>query len=161
MKRNVRFIMLVELIALIVVVVFNLFLVTGTTISIQYLIDLPSLFLIVLFVVPGLVASGLWKDLLRAFSVGRKEYSVIQLQRMVESISMTEKLAACSCCFAVIIAAVMILASVDKLELLGPNMAVVLISILYYAMIEFFLVPLKSNIKIEILEKMEMPNEEE
>ena len=161
MKRNVRNIMFVELFALVLVMVFNIVIGCNSGMGIIYFIDLPSLLLIILFIVPAMSVMGLWKDFFRSLHVGKRTYSVTQLQKTVESIKMMEKLTICGATFSVMVAVMLILVTIDNTEYLGPNLAVAILSILYGAAIEFFLIPLRTNTQIHILEMMEYENEEE
>ncbi len=159
--RKISFVMLIEAIALIVVVLFNLALMGSIGNSIMMLLDIPSIILMILFVVPGMAASGMWKDFFKAFSVGKKTFSILQLKKIEESIKLLEKLIICGAIFTVMIAVIMIIARLDNPQTIGPNLAVAILSILYATIVEFFLVPLHSCVKVHILEEMEFENEEE
>ncbi len=126
----------------------------------QYYMDVPSILLIVLVVAPALFASGMGRDFLNVFSVGKKEYSLRQLKRSLESIRMVQKLIICGAALAGIISLVTILYELEDLVSLGPCLAVTIISAFYAVMLEFLLLPVKANVQNAITDLMDVGDEE-
>lgn len=157
--KNIRVILLGELILLIATFLINILWGIGGISSIRWFIDLPSLILIVLVLVPGLLIMGVWKDLIKSFSVGIKKYSLLELKNIVGAVDAAQKLTVFAALFAIVISGVLILGNVDDLSKLGPNLAVCFISGLYAVIVEFFLLPLRLNAERKMNEEMDFDNE--
>ena len=69
MKKNIRVILFGELLLIAAVFLYNISINSGLS-SIAWFIDLPSILLILLILIPGLLIMGEWKDFIKAFSVG-------------------------------------------------------------------------------------------
>lgn len=123
-------------------------------------IDFPSILLILLVVVPALYVSGMGRDFLNAFTVGKKKYSLIQLKHSLEAIQMVQKLIICGAALSGTVAIVTILYMMVELATLGPSMAVVVLSAFYAVMLEFFLIPVKANVQNAITDLMDVGDEE-
>lgn len=159
-KMDIGKMLLIEMLVIIVGLMYTV-MVTGGANDIVMLIDMPSLFLIILFCVPVLIVSGLWKDFIKAFSVSKQKYSIAQLRRCLEAVLVTQKLVLISSFFTAFISIIMFLKRLDKPELLGPNLAVICLSGLYAVIIEFLLLPLKTNVQVTLIHEMEISNEED
>lgn len=115
--------------------------------------DIPSLMIIVLITLPMLFSSGLFKDLKRAFAVIMKKnvpYTKLELERSLEAVRLTIKLILFSGAFGFLIGAITILAHLN-VAVLGPNMAVNTIPVLYALFGCFILLPIQSRLKVLIL----------
>ena len=141
MKKNIKTILLGELLLLVAVFAFNV-IVTSGFYGFSWYLDIPSIILMFVFLVPGLMIMGEWKNFLKAFSVGIKPYSLI-----------------CSALFSIIIAGVAILGSLSDISTIGPNLAVCFLSGFYAVIIEFFLLPLKLNAEKRMNEAMDFEDE--
>lgn len=157
--KNIRVILLGELILLIATFLINTLWGIGGISSIRWFIDLPSLILIVLVLVPGLLIMGVWKDLIKSFSVGIKKYSLLEMKNIVGAVDAAQKLTVFAALFAIVISGILILGNVDDLSKLGPNLAVCFISGLYAVIVEFFLLPLRLNAERKMNEEMDFDNE--
>ena len=80
MKKNIRVILFGELLLIAAVFLYNISINSGLS-SIAWFIDLPSILLILLILIPGLLIMGEWKDFIKAFSVGIKESLKISLRQ--------------------------------------------------------------------------------
>lgn len=129
--------------------------------TVLYFVDFPSLVCILLFVIPVLLVSGMAKDFGRAFLIGKRDYTLAQMKKSLESIKMVEKLIACSMGISTITALIIMLGYLSELSAIGPNIAVALITILYGLAIEALLVPLSTYVQTKITEAMDIENEEE
>ena len=159
MKKNIRMVMLFELILFVAVFLFTIILSGGGIPAIIYFIDLPSLILIALIFVPGMLIMGEWKDFIRSFSVGIRNYSLLELKNIIEAVGAAQKLAIYGALFAMIISGVIILGTLDDLSLIGPNLAVCFLTGFYTVIIEFLLMPLRLNAEHKMNEEMDMGDE--
>lgn len=124
--------------------------------AVWWFLDLPSLLIILLVFIPGLMIMGEWKDFLKSFSVGIKEYRLLELKNIIGAVDAAQKLTVFAALFAIIISGVLILGHIDDLSLIGPNLAVCFLSGLYAVIIEFFLLPLKLNAERKMNEEMDL-----
>ena len=107
-KMDIGKVLLIEMLVIIVGLMYTV-MVTGGANDIVMLIDMPSLFLIILFCVPVLIISGLWKDFVKAFSVSKQKYSIAQLRRCLEAVLVTQKLVLISSFFTAFISIITLL----------------------------------------------------
>ncbi len=159
MKKNIRLVLLGEL--LLFVIVFTLLIVGGSygLSAVAWFLDLPSLLIIMMILIPGLMIMGEWKDFAKAFSVGIKDYRLLELKNIIEAVDAAQKLTVFAALFAIIISGVLILGHIDDLSMIGPNLAVCFLSGLYAVIIEFFLLPLRLNAERKMNEEMDMEDE--
>lgn len=157
--KNIRMVILGEL--LLFVIVFAVQIVFGSfgLSAVLWFLDLPSLLLILLILVPGLIIMGEWRDFIKSFSVGIKDYKLLELKNIIEAVSAAQKLTVFAALFAIIISGVMILGNLASPETIGPNLAVCFLSGLYAVIIEFFLLPLRLNAERKMNEEMDMDDE--
>ena len=156
MKKNIRFIMLGELILFILVFLFTVYSMGG---GLSYFIDIPSAILILIILIPGLLIMGEWKNFIKSFSVGIKEYSLLELKDIIIAVNAAQKLTVLGALFAIITSVVFVLANLGDPYKLGPNLAVCCLSGLYAAVIEFFLLPLRLNTEHKMNEEMDFGDE--
>lgn len=120
-------------------------------VSIYNILDLPSLFIILLITFPMLLASGLFPDLKRAFKVityKKVSYTRLELQRALEAVRLTVKLIVFSGIFGSLIGFINILKFLSDAEYLGPNLSVMLISTLYSIFAGFIFMPISAKLKV-------------
>ena len=153
--KNIRLVILGEFLLFLGIFLFNLLVGSWGFSAIIWFIDLPSLLLIALILFPGLAIMGAWKDFFKAFSVGIKPYSLLQLKNIIEAVDAAQKLTICGALFAIIISGVLIIGRFDP-STMGPNLAVCFLSGLYAVIIEFLLLPLKLNAERKMNEEMDM-----
>ena len=160
MKRNIRFVLVGELMLLIAVFMFNILLGSWGVAAIAWFIDLPSLLLIVLFLIPGLIIMGEWKDFVKSFSVGIKQYGLLELKNIIEAVGAAQKLTVYGALFAIIISGIILLGRLDDPATIGPNLAVCFLAGFYAVIVEFFLLPLKLNAERNMNEEMDLGDDE-
>lgn len=161
-KHSIGMVLLWEAIVFAIMFSVNLLITTGSIFRrLGYFIDTPSILVIVLIVAPALVVSGMGKDFGRAFTVGKKEYSLQQLKRSAEAVQMVQRLVVCGAGIAVVMSLVVIMAMLDTIETIGPNLAVAVLAVFYAFIIEFLLVPLKANVQNAITDMMDVSDEAE
>lgn len=119
--------------------------------------DMPSLLLLFIFAVPVMCVCGSWKDFIRVFSLHKKgvHFTMGELKKMLLAVELLQKLVMYAGLLVVIESMVIVLTSITSLEVLGPNVAVGLLVILYVAIIEILLLPLNVITQKKIAEYME------
>ena len=159
MKRNIRIVLLGQL--LLVILVFALLIIGGgfDLSAVAWFIDLPSLILILLFLIPGLIIMGEWKDFIKAFSVGIKKYRLLELKNIIEAVAAAQKLTVFGALLAIITSGVLVLGRINNPETIGPNLAVCFLSGFYAVIVEFFLLPLRLNAERKMNEEMDLEDE--
>ncbi len=159
MKKNIRWILVGELILFIGVFLFTLLLCGGLQ-GVLWFVDPPSMILIVLVLIPGLIIMGEWKDFWKAFSVGIKSYRLLELKNIIEAVGAAQKLTIFGALFAIIISGVILLGRLDDPSTIGPNLAVCFLSGFYAVIIEFILLPLKLNAERKMNEEIDLEDDE-
>lgn len=159
MKRNIRIVLLGELILFVSIFVFNLILCGGGVATAVRFLDLPSALLIAMVLIPGLIIMGEWKNFIKAFSVGLRHFSLLELKNIIGAVGAAQKLTIFGALFAVIASGVLILGTLDDPSTLGPNLAVCFLAGFYGVIVEFFLLPLKLNAERKMNEEMDLGDE--
>lgn len=159
MKKSIRLVLLGEIILLAAVFLMNIIMGNWGVSAVAFFIDLPSILLILLVLIPGLIIMGEWKDFIKAFSVGLKPYSLLELKNIVGAVGAAQKLTIYSALMAIIISAVLMLGRLDDLEMIGANLAICFLAGLYAVIIEFFLLPLRLNAERKMNEEMDFGDE--
>ena len=159
MKKNIRMVLLLELLLFIVVFLISTL---GTSFgfsAIAWFLDWPSLILVMLVLIPGLIIMGEWKDFLKAFSVGIKDFRLLELKNIIEAVEAAQKLTIFGALFAIITSAILLMGHLSDPETIGPNLAVCFLAGFYAVIIEFFLLPLRLNAERKMNEEMDMEDE--
>ena len=154
--KNIRLVLLGELLLFLAIFLFNVVLGGQGLSAIAWFLDLPSLLIISLFLIPGLLIMGAWKDFTKSFSVGIKKFSLLELKNIIEAVSAAQKLTIYGALFAIIISAVLLMGRLDDLASFGPRLAVCFLSGLYAVIIEFLLLPLRLNADKKMNEEMDL-----
>ncbi|MBQ3796368.1 MAG: hypothetical protein II842_08780 [Butyrivibrio sp.] len=154
--KNIRLVLLGELVLFIAVFIFNVLGGSWGMNAVLWFLDLPSLLLIVLIFVPGLLIMGEWKDFVKAFSVGIKPFSLLELKNIIGAVDAAQKLTIYGALFAIIISGVLVMGQLDDPYTIGPNLAVCFLAGLYAVIIEFLLLPLRLNAERKMNEEMDL-----
>ncbi len=157
--KNIRLILIGELVLFIAVDLFTLVVCGGGIPAVGFFLDIPSLLFIIMILIPGLLVMGEWKDFIKSFSVGIRHYSLLELKNIVGAVSAAQKLTVFAALFAIITSGIMILATLDDLSTMGPNLAVCFLSGYYAVIIEYFLLPLRLNAEKKMNEEMDLGDE--
>ena len=157
--KNIRLILIGELVLFIAVYLFTLVVCGGGIQAVGFFLDIPSLLFILMILIPGLLVMGEWKDFIKSFSVGIRHYSLLELKNIVGAVSAAQKLTVFAALFAIITSGIMILATLDDLSTMGPNLAVCFLSGYYAVIIEYFLLPLRLNAEKKMNEEMDLGDE--
>ncbi len=154
--KNIRLILIGELILFIAVFLLNVLGGSWGMAAVLWFLDLPSLLLIALIFIPGLLIMGQWKDFLKAFSVGIRPYSLLELKNIIGAVDAAQKLTVYAALFAIIISGVLVMGRLDDPSTIGPNLAVCFLAGLYAVIIEFLLLPLRLNAERKMNEEMDL-----
>ena len=157
--KNIRVVLLGELILLIVICLFNILMGGWGLSSIWWFLDLPSLVLIIIVLIPGLLIMGVWKDFIKSFSVGIKKYSLLELKNIIGAVDFAQKMTVFAALLAIIVSSILILGNIENLSVLGPKLVVCFLAGLYAVIIEFFLLPLRLNAEREMNKEMDLGDE--
>lgn len=154
--KNIRLVLLGELVLFLVIFLFCVLFGGWGLSTILWFLDPPSLLLIAFVLFPGLLIMGAWKDFIKAFSVGIKPFSLLQLKNIIEAVDAAQKLTVYGALFAIIISGVLIMGRLNDPSTLGPNLAVCFLSGFYAVIIEFLLLPLRLNAERRMNEEMDL-----
>lgn len=159
MKKNIRTVLLGELILFIAIFLFNVIMGSWGLSAIVWFLDIPSLLVIAMVFIPGLIIMGEWKDFTRSFSVGIIQYSLLELKNIIEAVGAAQKMTIYGALFAIIISGILLLGRLDDPSTIGPNLAVCFLAGFYAVILEFFLLPLKLNAERKMNEEMDFGDE--
>lgn len=112
--------------------------------------DLPSLLIIVLITATMLMASGLFNDFKRAFKVimsRDNQFSKVEIEKSYLAIELTIKLIINSGLLGSLIGLISMLRSIDNPSTIGPNVAVMLLTLFYGLFGTFIFMPIKARLK--------------
>ena len=154
--KNIRLVLIGELILFIGLFMINVLGGSWGLSAIFWFLDLPSLLLMVLIFVPGLLIMGEWKNFLKAFSVGIKPFSLLELKNIIGAVDAAQKLTVYAALFTIIISGVLLMGRLDDPSTIGPNLAVCFLAGLYAVIIEFLLLPLRLNAERKMNEEMDL-----
>jgi flagellar motor component MotA len=116
-------------------------------------IDLPSLMIILVFSISMLMASGLLPDLMRGFKLMGKKvntYSSLELKKTEIAAGLMIKLLLLSGLLGSLIGSIAMLAGLSDISLLGKNLAVALLTLLYALLLVFILLPVRAKVRAVI-----------
>lgn len=156
MKRmKVGTVMLVEVISLVLAVL----LMTGITEDLGvlvYLIDLPTLLILLFLALPALFVNGLAGDFVRLFHKNndRKE-SLGDLKRSLLAVELLQKQFLYAGLMTATMGIMLMLHRLSEPEMIGPSVSVIMVAIIYTAIFELILMPLKVAIEKRIAQYME------
>jgi len=157
--KNIRLVLLGELILFVTVFAISILFGNWGMSALTWFVDLPSLILIALVLIPGLLIMGEWKDFIKAFSVGIRPYTLLELKNIIGAVGAAQKLTVYGALFAIIISGVLVIGQLGTPEKLGPNLAVCFLSGFYAVILEFFLLPLRLNAERKMNEEMDLGDE--
>ncbi len=125
--------------------------------GLTWFFDMPSLLLLLIFAVPVMCVCGSWKDFIRVFSLHKKgaHFTMSELKKILLAVELLQKLVMYAGLLVVIESMVIVLTNITSPEVLGPNLAVGLLVILYVAIIEILLLPLNVVTQKKIADYME------
>lgn len=142
---------IIALIIFIAILFFNMLL---CGVNLTYLIDMVSLLLVLLSVIPMLFVSGMEKDFIRSFSVIFKKtdtLTAVQLKRCKAALSLTIKLFICSGTLMSLISVYSLMSMNPTPEHILPNIAVASLCLLYALIPCFLLLPIQAKITAKLI----------
>lgn len=121
-----------------------------------YLIDIPSLIILLIFTVPMLLRGGAWRDFMRAWKLLRKEYSchLSEVRRALDVVEMMQRQVIYAGVISALLTFITVLHNLSGLESLGPSLAVAILTVLYAMIFEMLLLPLQLEAKRRIIDYM-------
>lgn len=122
-----------------------------------YLLDAPSLILILVFTAPVLLRGGLWKDFVRAWKLLKKDYTchLSELRRTQDVVEMLQKQIIYASILSMLLSLIIVLHMLTTPEALGPNLAVAILTMIYGVILEMLLLPLQLEVKRRIIDYMD------
>lgn len=162
-KPAIVVVLLLEMAVFIAVFIFTIMMGFGVQslgYSVSYFVDIPSLLMILLCVAPALLVTGMGKDFVHAFSIGKKKLSLRELKKCLEAVKMVQLLAICGAAFSGTISFCALLYNMNDLSSIGPSLAIITLSAFYATLLEFLLIPLKAHVQNAITEVMGVEDEE-
>lgn len=125
--------------------------------SLEYIVDAPSILILLLIFVPMLVSAGVLKDFNNAFRLGVKadaKADVYEMKRAINAVSFAIKALWTAGIFATIYSAIYSLILQKEMAALTSYLAVGLIPLLYSSFLVMLLLPLRARLtmKLEIME---------
>lgn len=128
-----------------------------------FLIDAPSLIIMLVFTVPVLLKSGTWKDFKRAWLLLNRNYTchLSELRRTLDVVEMMQKQVIYAGVISMLMTFINILHRLSDMASLGPSLAVAILTMLYALLFEMLLLPLQLEVKRRIIDYMEVDTEAE
>lgn len=123
---------------------------------IRFLVDMPSLLILVVFTAPVLCKGGAWRDFKRAWKLLRKDYTchLSELRRTLDVVEMMQKQTVYAGVICALMSFITILHFMSELNTLGPKLAVAILTMLYAMVFEMLLLPLQLEVKRRIIDYM-------
>lgn len=120
-------------------------------------IDLPSLLIILLLVVPSVIANGMGGDFLRALKLTKKGYTckLSEMKKALEAVKLVQKRSIYSGVLVTLLSLIYLLINYFDSATLGANIAVALMTVLYACIIVFLLSPVQAIINRKIADYLE------
>ena len=132
-------------------------------VRLTYLIDIPSLIVMLVFTVPVLFKGGVWKDFKRAWRLLNKDYTchLDEVRRALDVVEMMQKQVLYAGVICVLMTLITIFRMLSDPASLGPNLSVAILTMLYAMIFEMLLLPLQLEAKRRIIDYMGVDTEEE
>ncbi len=121
-------------------------------------LDLPSLLLLLIVCIPVLFSTGLQKDFCNAFRIGLSKNTTVSLtaiKRAHEAVSLMIKTLLYGSLLLFVLSCCIVLLTLEDIAYLGPNLSVSAICFVYATAFIVLLLPLKSILKVKIMEYMQ------
>ena len=125
------------------------------TVGFSRIFDMPTIIMLILFIVPMLASSGLLKDFNNAFRfvLGRKKAEGLkELKRAKEAVKLVIKVLIAGSVFVACLESIVILYEMDDISKLGPIFAVILLMMVYGLAVSLLLFPVESILNVKIHE---------
>ena len=133
------------------------------TFALSWFIDFPTLLVMVIFVVPVLMRGGMWKDFKRAFQLLKKRYDcrLSEIRRTKDVLEMIQKQIWYAGILTMMVSIMYIMVNISDPSLLGPNVAISILTLFYTVVLEMLLLPLQLEVKRRIINYMDLESDVE
>ena len=133
------------------------------TFALSWFIDFPTFLVMVIFVVPVLMRGGMWKDFKRAFQLLKKRYDcrLSELRRTKDVLEMIQKQIWYAGILTMMVSIMYIMVNISDPSLLGPNVAISILTLFYTVVLEMLLLPLQLEVKRRIINYMDLESDVE
>lgn len=128
-----------------------------------YLIDTPSFLLILILWIPIMLSSGLFGDLGKAFQFavgGKKIKKCSELKRAEEAVTLAIKTLLASGALIAAVPLITYFRNITDVAKIGPSIIVTILPMVYTIGFSIILLPLRSRIRVKIIEFMVETEEE-
>ena len=132
------------------------------TFSFDWFIDFPTILIMLIFIVPVLMRGGMWKDFKRAFKLLKKDFTchLSELRRTKDVLEMIQKQIWYAGILTMMVSVMYVMVNISDPSLLGPNIAVVVLTMFYAVILEMLLLPMVLEVKGRIINYMDLETEE-
>ena len=133
------------------------------TFSFDWFIDFPTILIMLIFIVPVLMRGGVWRDFKRAFKLLKKDFTchLSELRRTKDVLEMIQKQIWYAGILTMMVSVMYVMVNISDPSLLGPNIAVVVLTMFYAVILEMLLLPMVLEVKGLIINYMELETEEQ
>ena len=121
-------------------------------------LDLPSLLFLLSITIPILASAHLLRDFNNAWKIvltRQKDFDLIEIKRAREAVALARRTLLCAGIFIAFFGVIIILKNVSDMAMLGPNIAVDVLSLIYASALSILLLPLEAQLKIKEIEYMQ------
>ncbi len=131
------------------------------TFSFDWFIDFPTILIMLIFIVPVLMRGGVWRDFKRAFKLLKKDFTchLSELRRTKDVLEMIQKQIWYAGILTMMVSVMYVMVNISDPSLLGPNIAVVVLTMFYAVILEMLLLPMVLEVKGRIMNYMELEAE--
>lgn len=128
-----------------------------------WFVDFPTLVIMIVFIVPVLMRGGLWKDFKRSLKMLRKDYvcRLSELRRTKDVLEMMQKQIWYAAILTMMVSIIYVMVNISDPSLLGPNIAISVLTLFYAVIFEMLLLPLQLEVKRRIINYMDLETEVE
>lgn len=123
--------------------------------DIRYLLDFPSMVILLIVIIPSLIQTGLLKDFNNSFRliIGKKSNGTFrEIKRAITAIQLVRKSAMNTAIFSACISFIVIMRQLSSPAQLGPNLAVAILSISYAAILNIVFLPMEKQLELQLIE---------
>jgi len=133
------------------------------TFSFDWFIDFPTILIMLIFIVPVLMRGGVWRDFKRAFKLLKKDFTchLSELRRTKDVLEMIQKQIWYAGILTMMVSVMYVMVNISDPSLLGPNIAVVVLTMFYAVILEMLLLPMVLEVKGRIINYMDLETEEQ
>lgn len=133
------------------------------TVSFDWFIDFPTILIMLIFIVPVLMRGGVWRDFKRAFKLLKKDFTchLSELRRTKDVLEMIQKQIWYAGILTMMVSVMYVMVNISDPSLLGPNIAVVVLTMFYAVILEMLLLPMVLEVKGRIINYMDLETEEQ